>query len=100
MGGQAKDEAAALQAMQDVLRAQPHTFPGERGDTVVEVKMRDVYFAVLEGIRRACGADTVDAIDLEGVDEIAIAQNACCAVEEVVGIFPNIRGRQFARKDT
>ena len=72
-------------------RPQPHTFVGERGDTAVSVKLRDVYFAVLEGLRLASGADSIDQINLEGVDEIAIAQNTCVAIEQVVGIYPNIR---------
>jgi len=86
---QPPDLMAALAA--SFGRGQAHTFVGERGDTTVSVKLRDVYFAVLEGLRLASGADTVDQIDLEGVDEIAVAQNTCVAIEQVVGIYPNVR---------
>ena len=69
---------------------QPHTFVGTRGDTVVTLRVYDIYQAVLQGVMDACGAESVEQINLEGVDEIAIAQNTCVAVEKVVGIFPNI----------
>lgn len=91
MGGQAKSREAALAAFDELVKGQPHTFTGQRGEHVVTgLTMGQIYNVVREGTRRACGADSLEQIDLEGVDDVAIAQNTCCALEEQLGIYPNI----------
>lgn len=91
MAGHAKTEASALQALVELTRAQPHTFTGQRGEAIVAVRVGAIYDAVQEGIRRASGADSFEQVDLEGVDPVAIAQNTCVVIEELVGTYPNIR---------
>lgn len=80
---------------------QLHTFVGERGAYKLTpyLTIRDVYDAVQIGIARAAGVDdetiqspTFDVwrLDLDRVDPVAVAQNACCEIEKRLGIFPNI----------
>jgi hypothetical protein len=73
---------------------QDHTFPGKRGDTLVEgVTYRDVYEAVQVGINRAAGeSDDNDVfnINMDDLDPVAIAQNTCVNVEQRQGIYPNV----------
>lgn len=78
---------------------QVHTFVGARGQApVAGVTVRDVYDAMTIGFARAGGADEEQlanasdlyGINLEDVDPIAAIQNACCALEEMMGTFPNI----------
>lgn len=81
-----------MSKLDDLVRNQPHTFTGERGEAIVAVRVGAIYDAVLEGIRRAAGSpESVEQVDLEGVDVVAIAQNTCVAVEELVGTYPNTR---------
>jgi hypothetical protein len=77
---------------------QPQTFIGERGATILNkrkpvVTYKDVYNAFLVGVNRAAGIhDDTDpyVANLEDIDIIAAAQNMCCVLEKIEGIYPNI----------
>lgn len=64
---------------------QSHTHFGGRGKTVVKgLTMRDIADCIEEGQRQATRPG--DRIDY---DELAVIQNALCAVEKKMGIYPN-----------
>jgi hypothetical protein len=63
---------------------QAHTDEGERGMTLVKgLTMRDVSDCIRRGIALATR-------EYDGMDPVAVAQNACCEIEKMMGIFPNL----------
>jgi hypothetical protein len=63
---------------------QSHTADGERGKTSVEgLTMRDVSDCIRRGIALATSK-------YGGLDPVAAAQNTCCEIEKMMGIFPNL----------
>ncbi len=73
---------------------QPHTDEGIRGSTLVEgLTMRDIKDCFVIGAFRATGKGldeypaTLYGIDL---DPMAVCQNMLCAIEERMGIYPNV----------
>lgn len=70
---------------------QPHTFLGERGDVFVEIRMRDIYGAVMAASATATGANSIADANLGDATPTSMAQNTCVAVEQKLGIYPNIK---------
>jgi hypothetical protein len=63
---------------------QAHTDEGERGKTLVKgLTMRDVSDCIRRGFALA-------TTEHDSVDPVAVAQNACCEIEKMMGIFPNL----------
>lgn len=62
------------------FEAQPHTFLGVRGLTMVSLSVRDLY-----KIARACIERMGDRPDID-----AVCQNICVDIEKKMGIFPNV----------
>lgn len=80
---------------------QSHTFTGERGKQLVfgENTMRDIYDVILLAIANAAQCDIpsykltmgdIGELDLANIDPVAVAQNVCCHIEKLMGIYPNV----------
>jgi hypothetical protein len=93
-----------------IENSQPHTIQGERGQQMVSLKDIQIAECFLRGMLDAATyygednnyapteklnyADLVDLIYkvrwMENFDPVAIVQSACCHMEKVMGIYPNI----------
>lgn len=81
---------------------QRHTFFGDRGKHIVnELTIRDVCDCFAKGMLRASGIADLqnkaekewhyeDLYSLDDIDPVAAIQNAACAIEQYLGIYPNI----------
>jgi hypothetical protein len=91
------DYATAALNRERPYNGQPHTAEGIRGATLVEgLTMRDVKDCFVIGAYRSMGKPmeeypaTIYDIDWNDLDPMAVCQNMLCAVEERMGIFPNV----------
>ena len=91
------DYATAALNRERPYNGQPHTDEGIRGSTLVEgLTMRDVKDCFVIGAYRATGKPMEDypptlyGIDWNDLDPMAVCQNMLCAIEERMGIFPNV----------
>lgn len=75
---------------------QPHTFGGQRGQAPVlsGLNLRDIHDMVLLAIRQSTLPE--DHMDQ---DTDAIAQNACCNIEALMGIYPNLAKTEQGYRD-
>jgi hypothetical protein len=93
---------------------QPHTCHGQRGKTEVQgITFRDLrdcfvracflsagdqhpagYDQASKGVNAALCENDVYDLDFNKMDPIAIAQNLCCEIERIMGIYPNIEPLQ------
>ena len=80
-----------------IYNGQPHTTSGERGKTLVDgLTMRDIRDCIVMGFLDAGGIEKEhpvwdDVYSLEcDFDPLAVASNAICHIEKMMGIFPNI----------
>jgi len=65
-----------------LYRGQPHTDHGERGKTLVSgLTMRDVGDCIAREFAQSRAPD-------------AVIQNAMCNIEKMMGIYPNLPGRE------
>ena len=91
---------------------QEHTFYGTRGsEEIGGVTFRDLfdcyirevllaahhlvpdrYFEAEKGAEAKLSSASMYGFDLDQLDPVAIAQNLCCEVEKVMGIYPNVPG--------
>lgn len=100
---------------------QPQTDDGERGkQEVYGVTMRDVKDAICIGFFQATPCDeqelvdwctgkqevhpnyfkgTIYDLDLSNIDPLAVIQNACCELENRMGIWPNLPGKEPRDRD-
>lgn len=76
---------------------QPHTDEGIRGSEQVRgLTMRDIKDCFVIGAFRSTGLSVADypdniyKIDWNDLDPMAVCQNMLCAIEERMGIFPNL----------
>lgn len=75
---------------------QAHTSRGQRGKQEVKgLTMRDiadcVRIAIWESAFSPEDAASIFDVDLSEVDPVAIEQNVACNIENMMGIYPNIR---------
>ena len=76
------DEKRFKAATERPFTGQAHTGAGERGKLELRgVRMRDVADAVTTALHR---------LDVECDDE-CVAQNVCCLLEHLMGVYPNLR---------
>lgn len=91
------DYATAALNRDRPYNGQPHTSEGKRGRTLVEgITMRDIKDCFVIGAFRATGKgldeypSNIYGIDWSGIDPMAVCQNMLCAIEERMGIYPNV----------
>lgn len=91
------DYATASLNRERLYNGQPHTDEGIRGSTHVEgLTMRDIKDCFVIGAFRATGLPkeqyprNVYGIDWDDLDPMAVCQNMLCAIEERMGIYPNV----------
>ena len=91
------DYATAALNRDRPYNGQPHTDEGERGSTMVEgLTFRDVKDCFVIGAFRATGKSpdeypaNVYGLDWDDLDPMAVCQNMLVAMEERMGIFPNL----------
>lgn len=91
------DYATAALNRERPYDGQPHTDEGTRGsEPVVGLTMRDIKDCFVIGAFRSTGLPVdqypadIYGIDWSDIDPMAVAQNMLCAVEERMGIFPNV----------
>ena len=94
---QPSDFATASLNRERPYNGQPHTDEGIRGATLVEgLTMRDIKDCFVIGAFRATGKGldeyptNVYGIDWSALDPMAVCQNMLCAIEERMGIYPNV----------
>lgn len=86
------------------FEGQSHTEEGERGQTLVDLRFRDVADCLAIGFLLACGHsetraaaatwnDVYDALNTDpDFDPKAVCQNMLCEMERRMGIYPNVPG--------
>ena len=91
------DYATATLNRDRPYNGQPHTDEGIRGSTMVEgLTMRDIKDCFVIGAFRSTGKPVEDyprnifGIDWADIDPLAVCQNMLCAIEERMGIYPNV----------
>ena len=91
------DYATASLNRERPYNGQPHTDEGWRGQQLIEgLTMRDIKDCFVIGAYRATGKGldeypaTLYDIDWNDLDPMAVCQNMICAIEERMGIFPNL----------
>lgn len=91
------DYATAALGRDRPYDGQPHTDEGTRGATLVSgLTFRDVKDCFVIGAFRASGLSPdqypadIYGLDWASMDPLAVAQNMACAMEERMGIFPNV----------
>lgn len=101
---EAKETQALIARTKRPYTGQLHTATGERGKQLVEgLTIRDIYDCIVKAFLDASGNETLfekgrdgeyDENDVykvpEDIDPIAVVQNACCNIERLMGIFPNV----------
>ncbi len=100
------DYATAALNRERPYNGQPHTDEGTRGKTFVAgLTMRDVKDCFVIGAYRSSGLPvddyppTIYDLDWTVMDPMAVCQNMLCAIEERMGIFPNVPKPEWLGED-